>query len=332
MVKAVTTITPHRISFAGGGTDIAKFYEEYGGKILSTTIDKYLYVTVKKHSPLFEEQYRICYSKTERANSLENIENEIARECIRLVPQSSPLYISTVSDIHSSSGLGSSSSFAVGLLYALHVLRGEKVSAGQLAEEACKVEIEILNKPIGKQDQYAAAYGGLNHFKIDKKGSVNVEHILPDKEQLDKLFDSIMLFWTGIQRKSEDVLNDQLDSIEKKYETLIFMKDLVKECTNLLSSKTYDPKIFGGLLHSAWLAKKSLANSISNTRIDSYYNIALSNGAYGGKIAGAGGGGFLMLICDPNKKEHLKNLLTPLRHVPISYEPRGSEIGYLASE
>ena len=228
MFKSVTTITPHRISFAGGGTDIPKFYENYGGAVLSTTIDKYLYVTVKYHSPLFEENFRLCYSETERTNSLEEINNEIARECLRLVPIDYPIYISTVSDIPSSTGLGSSSSFAVGLLHALHLLKGEKVSAGQLAEESSNVEINVLNHPIGKQDQYAAAYGGLNYFKFQTNGVVKIEHILPPGNSMKLLFDSILLFWTGVQRKSEDVLLEQHKSINEKQKHLSILKILSK--------------------------------------------------------------------------------------------------------
>ena len=245
MFKSVTTITPHRISFAGGGTDIPKFYENYGGAVLSTTIDKYLYVTVKYHSPLFEENFRLCYSETERTNCLEEINNAIARECLRLVPIDHPIYISTVSDIPSSTGLGSSSSFAVGLLHALHLLKGEKVSAGQLAEESSNVEINVLNHPIGKQDQYAAAYGGLNYFKFQPNGVVKIEHILPPGNSIKLLFDSILLFWTGVQRKSEDVLLEQHKSINEKQNTLIDIKDLVKNCRKILQNDPLDIKAFG---------------------------------------------------------------------------------------
>ena len=242
MFKSVTTITPHRISFAGGGTDIPKFYKNYGGSVLSTTIDKYLYVTVKYHSPLFEENFRLCYSETERTNSLEEINNSIARECLRLVPIDHPIYISTVSDIPASTGLGSSSSFAVGLLHALHLLKGEKVSAGQLAEESSTIEINILNHPIGKQDQYAAAYGGLNYFKFQPNGVVKIEHILPPNNSIKLLFDSILLFWTGVQRKSEDVLLEQHKSINEKQNTLVHIKDLVKDCRKILQDDPLDIK------------------------------------------------------------------------------------------
>lgn len=325
MFKTVTTITPHRISFAGGGTDIPKFYEQYGGAVLSTTIDKYLYVTVKYHSPLFKEKFRLCYSETERTNYLDDIKNSIARECLKLVPINHPIYISTVSDIPSSTGLGSSSSFAVGLLHALHLLRGEKVSAGQLAEESSNVEINILNHPIGKQDQYAAAYGGLNYFKFQTNGSVKIEHILPPNNSVNILFDSLLLFWTGVQRKSEDVLKEQYKSINQKREALTNIKNLVKDCKNTLLKSPLEIKTFGNLLDEGWQRKRTLASTISNTKIDKYYQIAISNGAYGGKIAGAGGGGFLILVCDPDNKENLKRKLSELTPLEIGYEPRGSQ-------
>ena len=325
MSKSVTTITPHRISFAGGGTDIPKFYKNYGGAVLSTTIDKYLYVTVKYHSPLFKENFRLCYSETERTNSLEEINNSIARECLRLVPIDHPVYISTVSDIPASTGLGSSSSFAVGLLHALHLLRGEKVSAGQLAEESSNVEINVLNYPIGKQDQYAAAYGGLNYFKFQQNGAVKIEHILPPNNSIKLLFNSILLFWTGVQRKSEDVLIEQHKSIYEKQDSLIYIKDLVKNCRAILQKEPLDLKAFGEVLHNGWSKKRNLASNISNSKIDSYYALALENGAYGGKIAGAGGGGFLMIVCDPQKKDFIKNKLRQLVALDIDYEPRGSQ-------
>ena len=171
--RAVTTITPQRLSFAGGGTDLPDFYEQHGGAVVSSTIDKYLYVTVKRHSPLFNEVYRLSYSKTEHVDHLEDIENDIARECLKLVHVEPPLFIATAADLPAQSGLGSSSSFAVGLLYALHTMRGEEVSAGQLAEEACHVEIGLLKRPIGKQDQYAAAFGGLNYMSFQRDGRVH---------------------------------------------------------------------------------------------------------------------------------------------------------------
>ena len=327
MLKAVTTLTPHRISFAGGGTDMPNFYRENEGCVLNTTINKYLYVTVKKHSEIFEEKYRICYSKTEQTNSIDEIENGIARECLKLLNIEYPLYISTVSDIPSSTGLGSSSSFAVGLLYALHALNGESVSAGQLAEEACEIEINCLKHPIGKQDQYAAAYGGLNCFKFRKNDITEIEHIIPPDNGIENIFNSLMLFWTGFRKESSHkILNEQNSCLNKKIDTLSSISSMVDECKSIFLTKEFNPKDLGEILHRGWIKKKMLAKSITNEKLNSYYDLALSKGSYGGKIAGAGGGGFLLLACDQDKKENIRKTLSHLLHLPISYEPRGSRI------
>ena len=326
MPRVVTTLTPHRISFAGGGTDIPDFYRKYDGSVLSTTIDKYLYVTVKKHSEIFDEKYRICYSKTEQKNSIDQIENGIARECLKLLNITYPLYISTVSDIPSSTGLGSSSSFAVGLLYALHILKGENVSAGQLAEEASEIEINCLKYPIGKQDQYAAAYGGLNCFNFRINDLVDIEHIIPPDNGIKFIFDSLMLFWTGIQRSSHKILYEQNEGMHEKIDTFKSIHSMVNECKTIFLKKEFNPKDLGEILHRGWIKKSMLAKSITNEKLNSYYDLALSAGAYGGKIAGAGGGGFLLLVCEPEKKDYIKKKLSNLLHLPIAYEPRGSRV------
>src|SRR5437762_22836 len=205
----VVTRTPLRVSFAGGGTDLSDFYEHGHGTVFSTTIDKYIYVTVKRHGPVFDEQIRLNYSKSEQVNRIDEIENDIARECLRFLEIEPPIYVSTVADLPASTGLGGSSSFAVGLLHALHTFRGERVSAGQLAEEACHVEIELLGHPIGKQDQYAAAFGGLNFFCFKPDGGVTVEPHRLRQRMIDELFDGLMMFWTGHARDSSAVLAEQ---------------------------------------------------------------------------------------------------------------------------
>ena len=193
--RVVSTITPQRISFVGGGTDLPAFYESHDGEVISSAIAQYVYVTVKRHSPLFQEAYRLSYSKTEHAHKLDDIENGIARECLRLVHVEPPLYIATAADLPASSGLGSSSSFAVGLLHALHLLKGERVSPGQLAEEACEIEINILGNPIGKQDQFAAAFGGLNHMLFKKNGRVEIDHLVLQDNLIDEIFENSLLIW-----------------------------------------------------------------------------------------------------------------------------------------
>src|SRR5262245_60217468 len=208
--RMVVTRTPLRVSFAGGGTDLAAFYERGGyGAVLSTAVNKYIYVTVKQHGEVFNERIRLNYSKSEQAQRIEDIENNIARECLRFLKIDPPIYISTVGDLPASTGLGGSSSFAVGLLSALHAYRGEKVSAGQLAEEASYIEIDVLKEPIGKQDQYAAAFGGFNVFFFKRGGNVSVEPVRLSNGKLSALFAQMLMFWTGHQRDSSSVLTEQ---------------------------------------------------------------------------------------------------------------------------
>jgi len=324
--KAVTTITPQRLSFAGGGTDLPGFYTRFGGAVVSTTIDKYIYVTVKRHSPLFNEAYRLSYSTTEHTQSLEEIQNDVARECLRLMDVAPPLFIATASDLPAQSGLGSSSAFAVGLLYALHVLRGENVSAGQLAEEACHVEIAMLGRPIGKQDQYAAAFGGLNHIVFRQDGRVQLDPLwLPDNN-ISKLFQNSMLFWTGVQREAGDILKEQIESIDSTSDTLVSMQQMATECRDALLQNSHDLQQFGALLDAGWRAKRSLASKISSPEIDASYERALRAGALGGKIAGAGGGGFLYLVVPAARRDAVRRALQGMYHVEIGYESRGARI------
>ena len=326
MIKSVTTITPLRISFAGGGTDFSDYFLKNGGAVLSSTINKYIYVTVKTHSPLFNEKYRLSYSTTEIVNSLEEIENEIARECLKLVNVDAPLYISTTADIPSGTGLGSSSSFATGLLSCLHYMRDEVVSPIQLAEEACHVELEMLSKPIGKQDQYAASFGGMNFLEFQKSGRVIIDHIWNQSLDIDELFHSFLLLWTGTQRKAESILLSQRNSIQENKSILDEMKNMAIKLRNEISKNSFNYKVLAKYLHEGWLYKRKLSSVISNPIIDNAYNIALENGALGGKLLGAGGGGFLLLIVPPNKKEKLKSKLPEFYPLSIKHEPLGSRL------
>ncbi len=324
--KSVSTITPQRLSFSGGGTDFPSYFKDYEGYVLSSTIDKYLYVTVKKHSPLFNEAYRLSYFKTEHVNNLEDIENDIARECLKLVPHEPPLYISTAADLPASSGLGSSSSFAVGLLHALHIMKGEKISIGQLAEEACEVEINKLNRPIGKQDQYAVAFGGLNFIKFQKNGRVSIDQIWKPGSGSDFLFKDLALFWTGLQRNAADILTKQEKNICQSTDKLHNIKELALDMKDLILKTNNCTSEIGEILDKNWSLKRNLSDNISNQFIDQSYEKAKSFGAYGGKIAGAGGGGFLMLIVPKEKRQMIINSLPELVYTPIKYEPEGTKI------
>jgi D-glycero-alpha-D-manno-heptose-7-phosphate kinase len=325
--KTVTTITPQRISFVGGGTDLPSFYKEHEGGVISSAIDQYVYVTVKRHSALFQEEYRLSYSKTEHAHKLDDIENSIARECLRLVHIEPPLYIATAADLPASSGLGSSSSFAVGLLHALHLLKGERVSPGQLAEEACEVEINILGNPIGKQDQYAAAFGGINHINFKKNGRVEIDHLVLQDNLVDKIFQNSLLIWSGIQRDASNILFKQNNNLEKQ---LAGYKSLIEDNRDCKEMILHPPKDFlekfGELLEKTWQTKKKLEESISSKEIDEIHSQIKSLGGYGGKLSGAGGGGFLYEIVPKEIHPAILNIYGPNKILKVAHEPLGSRI------
>jgi D-glycero-alpha-D-manno-heptose-7-phosphate kinase len=322
----VLTRTPLRVSFAGGGTDLAAFYEAEPGGVLSTAIDKYIYVTVKRHGDVFVEAIRLNYSKSEQVQRVDEIENNIARECLRFLDIDPPIYISTVGDLPASTGLGGSSSFAVGLLNALHAYRGERVSAGQLAEEASYIEIDVLREPIGKQDQYAAAFGGLNLFCFKPGGDVTVEPVRSLNGTVKTLFDQILMFWTGHQRDSSSVLVEQKRNTAQKMDSLFKMREQAKQLQKLLTNGHCDLNDFGLILDEGWRLKRGLATTITNQQIDCWYQRALEAGAVGGKLCGAGGGGFLLFIAPPERHASVCEALPQLRKVPIGPEVHGSQI------
>lgn len=324
-VGLVVTRTPLRISFAGGGTDMPDFYRKHDGAVLSTTIDKYLYVTVKRHGELFEESFRLNYSATEQADHLDEIKNDIARECLRLSQVEPPIYISTVADLPGHSGLGSSSSFAVGLMNALHAISGDRVSPGQLAEEAARVELEILGRPIGKQDHYAAAFGGLSHFKFQSDGQVTITPQRLPKLQLDSIFNHILLFWTGLWRDSSFVLSEQKENTNENLENLLTIRDYANKMRDLMLNG-FTPETLGKMLDTGWNVKKRLASGISSPEIDDWYGKAMDAGALGGKLCGAGGGGFLMIIAHPKLQDSVRVALSDISEVAIGYEAQGSRL------
>ena len=322
----IVTRTPLRVSFAGGGTDLPAFYRREFGAVLSTAIDRYVYVQVKRHSELFFEPIRVNYSKSEQVEAVEQIENNIARECLRFLDIDPPVYISTVGDVPASTGLGGSSAFCVGLLHALHAYRGERVSPGQLAEEACHVEMDRLAEPIGKQDQYAAAYGGCNLFTFKANGAVSVEHKWHRNRGIEALFASTMLFWTGHQRDASGVLSEQRDNTANELDRLAKMRDQAFQLESVLDASPFDLRAFGQVLDEGWRLKRGLASRISNPQIDGWYEAALAAGAYGGKLCGAGGGGFLLFVVPPERTEDVRAALSPLVEMPVTYEANGSQV------
>jgi D-glycero-alpha-D-manno-heptose-7-phosphate kinase len=322
----IVTRTPVRVSFAGGGTDLARFYERDYGAVLSAAIANYIYVTVKSHSPLFNEPVRVNYSKSEEVSQIDEIENDIARECLKFMEIEPPIYISTVGDHPASTGLGGSGAFAVGLLNALHAFKGERASAGQLAEEASHIEIEVLGQPIGKQDQYAAAFGGLNFFRFNPGGGVTVEPLRPASGLLEKLFDHILMFWTGHQRDAGVVLSEQNANTDRKLDSLIEMRRQAHQLQDLMSNGPVDPARVGQILDEGWRLKRGLASTITTNQIDQWYQRAIEAGADGGKLCGAGGGGCILFIAEPAHQDAVRATLSDLIEVPVSYEVHGSRV------
>ncbi|MCM0018630.1 MAG: kinase [Tagaea sp.] len=318
---------PLRVSFAGGGTDLREYYAGGYGAVLSTTIDKFVYVTVKRHGTLFNERYRLNYSESENVGSLDEIKNAIMREALRAIPVDPPIYVSTVADIPALSGLGSSSSFAVAMVLALHAMRGERVSTIAAYELAARIEIEILGRPMGKQDHAAAAFGGLNYFRFLADGSTAVEPLAPPAADLRRLFACLQLFWTDQRRDSSSVLRAQKANTGSRRAELDTMRAQAETLRNAMRER-FDPEALGTMLDEGWRLKRGLADGISNGAIDGWYAAARQAGAWGGKIAGAGGGGFLLLVVPPERRADVARALPDLVEVPIAFEPEGARIVY----
>jgi D-glycero-alpha-D-manno-heptose-7-phosphate kinase len=322
----VTTRTPLRISFFGGGTDFRDYYSRGYGAVVSTTIDKYVYVTVKPHGALFDEAFRLNYYKTEHVGAVADIENDIARETISFCNVNRRLYISTVADVPAGSGLGSSSSFAVGLLHAFHTMKGQRITPGELAASASRIEIDIIGKPIGKQDQFAAAYGGLNYIHFNANDRVSITPLSLSEKNIGLLFSSLLLFWTGISRRADDVLSDQKERIAANAGQLDLMRDIADRACELLHEPDISVSLFGELLHEAWTLKQRLSPRIAEERITAWYRRGLEAGAYGGKLCGAGGGGFLLFCAPPERHDAIKAALPELQTVDFAYDPLGTRV------
>ena len=324
--KFITTRTPLRISFAGGGTDFLNYFSNYGGQVLSSSINKYVYVTVKKHEyGLNPEKYRLNYYSSEHVNHVDDIKNNIIRSVLKFLNYNDPLFISTVADVPAYSGLGSSSAFAVGLIKAIRELKGKTVSNLQLAEEACYIEIDLLKNPIGMQDQYATAVGDLNNIIFNKNKNIQIKPLNLTKDKMNFIFKHLMFFSTKIFRSANQVLDQQNKNNMQKINIhyLNQIKEYASEASNLFT-KDFDPQKFGVLLDNTWQIKKKLSDTISNQKIDSIYQKAIKCGAAGGKISGAGGGGFLMLGVLPELKEKIRQGLIDFPEAEVSFDTKGS--------
>jgi D-glycero-alpha-D-manno-heptose-7-phosphate kinase len=303
--------TPLRISFAGGGTDIPSFYKKNNyGCVLSAAINKYIYVSVKKHSEIFTEKIRLNYSDTENVNSVNKIKNPIIRACLKHLNINENIYISTVADAPGSSGLGSSSAFCVGLLNALYTYKGLDVSKNKLAEEAAAIEIDVLKRSIGKQDHYAASFGSINFFKFYSDEKISVKPVDENSHNVKMIFNNLYTFYSGINRDASKILESQGARENINIENLIKLRTQAEELYNLIYSKNFSLKKFGKFLDTGWQIKKKLSNKISNKRIDNAYDLAKRKGIYGGKLSGAGGGGFLNLVLKKDLKISLMQALS----------------------
>ena len=325
-IHSVTTMTPHRISFAGGGTDYPKFYKKFDGEVLSATINQYLFVTVKRHGEIYPEKFRLQYSITEFCNSISEIKNNIARECIRLVPVNGSITISTISDLPPESGAGSSSCFAVGLLNALHRFRGETIAPSQIAREACKIEIEILKKFSGKQDQYAASYGGFNKYIFKKNDEVLIESINMDTKNLSKLFNNLKLVWTGEKRNSSAVASTYNFKNEKTINLFLDMKENVKIVKNILEKGNLNLKDLSKNFKNSWDNKKKISTTITTSKINDFSKKLLNEGIEGHRIIGAGGGGFFLCIVNKKQVNLLNKKFPKSKILGINFEPLGSRV------
>jgi len=314
--------TPLRISFAGGGTDLPSFYKCEDGWIISSAIDKYVFVIIKER---FDDKIYINYSKKEIVDCVDEIEHDLVREAMRKAGVDKGVEITTLADIPSTgSGLGSSSSVTVGLLNALYAYRGELVTAERLAREACNIEINILNKPIGKQDQYIAAYGGVRFFQFKQNEEVIVEQINLDNSRKRRFGSNLVLFFTGKTRSAAKILNEQKENTAYKMEILRRMKNHAAEIRDCIHSSQFNR--VGKIMAESWKDKKRLASQISNGDIDKMYNLAIKAGALGGKISGAGGGGFLLLYCPRENQNKVREALKQFREFPFFLEKYGSKI------
>lgn len=314
--------TPLRISFFGGGTDFPSFFMEEGGCVLSSAIDKYIFVTVKER---FDQKLRIGYTQTEMVDNIDEIQHELIRESLRLTGISSSIEVTTMGDIPSEgSGLGSSSTVTVGALHALYSYLGEMVSAEKLAREACSIEIDKLQKPIGIQDQYIAAYGNFRFFDFLPSGEVRVEKVSIDTESRRALNDRFLLFFTGLSRKADGILKEQKANIQDRKTILREIKQMVYDARKSLTQGQFDD--FGKLMHESWILKKRLAGQITNGVIDDMYELARRSGAIGGKITGAGGGGFLLLYVPYERQSAVRSALCDLQELPFRLESDGTKV------
>ena len=323
--------TPFRVSFFGGGTDYPEWYRKHGGAVLATSIDKYCYLTCRHLPPFFDYRHRVVWSKVENCRDTAAIEHPVVRCLLDHLGIERGIEVHHVGDLPARSGMGSSSSFTVGLLHALHALQGRIVGKRELMEQAIDVEQRLLRETVGSQDQASAAFGGFNRITFAPSGHIEVQPMCLPNARVEELDAHLMLFYTGVVRTAAKVASTYVANLQQKRRQLRILRDLVDEAVDLLASDR-PIEVFGELLDEAWSTKRSLASGISTDDVDDCYQRALAAGAIGGKIAGAGGGGFLLLFVPPAAQPNVLAALGELVHVPFRFESSGSQIIFYGAE
>jgi len=322
----IITKTPYRISFFGGGTDHPAWYREHKGRVLATTFDKYCYISVRNLPQFFSHKYRVVYSKIESINNIKEIQHPSVREVLRYFNCQKGLEIHHDGDLPARSGLGSSSSFTVGMVNAMNALNGTYSSPHELASLAIHIEQNLIKECVGSQDQISAAYGGFNEIEFYKDDTFSVEPKVFNQDRVKELNSHLMLFFTGVSRFSSEVAKSQIANIENCYSQMNELYDMVGEGSSIMANTNISIDNFGKLLHEAWINKKSLSNKVTNSEIDDLYNLAVRAGATGGKVLGAGGGGFVLFFVKPENQNRVKKALSKLTFVPFEFENSGSKV------
>lgn len=328
----IITRTPFRISFFGGGTDYPEWYKKNGGSVISTTINKYSYINLRWLPQVFEYKHRIRYYQQEEVNSLDEIRHPTVRESAKLLNIKNGIEVVHNADLPARSGLGSSSSFTVGLLHALHTLKNNMPTKRELAMQAINVEQNLINEVVGSQDQVAAAFGGFNYIKFDDINGFNVEPIVINDKKINQLQKNLLLCFTGFSRTASEIAKEQINQIYDKKNELNTIKNITKEALEILLNNKYSINEFGKLLNDQWEIKKKLSNKITNRHINDIYNTAINNGALGGKLLGAGGGGFILFYAEQKNHNKIINGLKTKLFVPFRFDTGGSRVVYYARE
>ena len=322
----IITRTPFRISFFGGGTDYPAWFRRHGGAVLATTIDKYCYITCRYLPQFFDHKYRIVYSRIENVRDISEIQHPAAKAVLDVLDCKDGLEIHHDGDLPARAGLGSSSSFTVGLINAVTALRGKYISKEELASQAIHIEQQVIQENVGSQDQISAAFGGLNRIEFRRDGSFDVAPMVLPAERLAVLQSHLMLCFTGLSRIASEVARSKIENMDKREKELKIMQGLVDQAISVLQSKMASVEEFGKLLHENWTYKRQLSDKVSNSEIDEFYETARKMGAIGGKLLGAGGGGFFLLFARPEHHKAIREKFSRLVHVPFRFENAGSRV------